>query len=288
MPRFLRQRRAKHWTAFMAAMAARHGADVPSKADSNLSDGANVSCAPSLTPIHQPPQATPPPQQVIDAFGTLILRVVRHRQSVPAWWRDRTYRRFDGRCAYCERSLAAGPSFCLDHVIPPGIGGPDHVDAVVLCCRGCKRAKAERDLLLWKRKLSPHLQAMRHQLAQESWNHSVLASHGRGSTQTDVLNLRWRQPRFVCHVMQADGGVLIGWARPMDAPVAAYMSLLYEHGAQPCLTSADMSASAVIFWIPAADGGQKVVKDLIEQNAKVRQSPDGWRGNACGHESILT
>lgn len=255
-------------------MASRHGAGAPTMANSNLSDSANVSCAPSPAPVHQSPWTPPPPQHVIDAFGALIWRAAHHRLRVPAWWRARTYQRFGGQCAYCDRPLAAGPACCLDHVIPPAIGGPDHVDAVVLCCRGCKRAKAGRDLLLWRRELPPHLHALRCQLARESWNHPVLASHGRAATHADVLSLRWRQPRFACHFMQTDGRALIGWARPMDAPVAAYMGLLYEQGAQPCVTSEQESTSLVIFWVPAIDGRQTVVGDLIEQNAWVLCHPD--------------
>ena len=279
MPRCLRQRRAEHWATFMAAMAARHGDGTPSKADSNLSDSAHVSCAPSPAPVHQSPWTPPPPQHVIDAFGALILRAARHRLRVPVWWRERAYRRFGGRCAYCDSPLAAGPACCLDHVIPPAIGGPDHVDAVVLCCRGCKRAKAGRDLLLWRRELPAHLHTMRQQLALESRNHPVVASHGRAATHADMLSLRWRQPRFACYFMQTDGGALIGWACPMDAPVAAYMSLLYEKGAQPCLTSSQVNASPVIFWVPVVDGGQQVISNLIEQNARVLLPPPTPKGS---------
>lgn len=270
MPRLLRQRRAEHWTAFMMTMAARHGAGAPSNTDSNLSDGAHVSCAPSPAPVHQSPWTPPPPQHAIDAFGAVIWRAAHQRLRMPTWWRERTYQRFGGQCAYCDRTLAAGPACCLDHVIPPPIGGPDHVNAVVLCCRGCKRAKAGRDLLLWRRELPPHLRAMREQLVQESRNHPVVASQRRATTHEDVLRLRWLQPRFACHFMQIDGGVLIGWAHPIDAPVAAYMSLLYEQDAQPCITSAQVSASPVIFWVPAADVARRVVSSLIELNAWVR------------------
>ena len=70
--------------------------------------------------------------------------------------------------------------------------------------------------------------------------------------------------------MPADGGILIGWAHPMDTPVATYMNLLYEHGMQPCLSSTQVGPSPVIFWMPAADDGQRVVSNLIEQNAWVR------------------
>jgi len=254
----------------MTAMAERHGAGEPSKESCILSDDANAACAASLGLMHQAPQATPPPQHVIDALGALILQTVHHRLRMPAWWRERTYRKFGRQCAYCDRPLAAGPACCLDHVIPLTIGGPNHADAVVLCCRGCKRAKAGRDLLLWRRELPPHLRAMREQLAQESRNHPVLASDRRAATRADVLGLRWRQPRFACHFMQTNGGALIGWARPMDAPVAIYMSLLYEQEAQLCITSAQVSTSPVIFWVPAARGGPRVISDLIEQNAWVR------------------
>ena len=272
MPRFLRRRRAEHWTAFMTAMAERLGADEPSKESCILSDSSNAACAASLGPMHQDPQATPPAQHVIDAFGALISQAVHHRLRVPAWWRERTYRKFCGKCAYCDRSLAAGPACCLDHLIPPAIGGPNHADAVVLCCRGCKRAKAGRDVLLWRRELPPHLRAMREQLTQESRNHPVLASDRRAATRADVLSLRWRQPRFACHFMPATGSALVGWERPRDAPVTIYMSLLYEQDAQLCITSAQVSASPVIFWVPAADDGQKVAMDLIERNAWIRSA----------------
>lgn len=270
MPRFLRRRRAEHWSAFMTAMAARHGTDTPAKATYIQSGGESMADVLSLDPMHPAPQVTTPPQHVIDMFGALILRATHHRLRMPAWWRERTYRWFGGRCAYCDRPLVAGPACCLDHVIPPAIGGPNHADAVVLCCRGCKRAKAGRDLLLWRREFPAHLHAMRLQLALESRNHPFRASHDRAAKHADMLNLRWLQPRFGCHFMQTAGGALMGWERPIDAPVAAYMSLLYEQDAQPCITSTQVGFSPVMFWIPAADGVQRVISNLIELNAWVR------------------
>lgn len=286
MPRFLRQGRAQHWAAFMAAMATRHAANVACEVISSPSH--HVAAASAPLSMRQPDnhRVPPPPQMAIDAFGAHLLQATRLRQHVPAWWRDRTYRRFAGQCAYCDRPVTRGPSCCFDHVIPPAIGGPNHVDAIVLCCRGCKRAKAGRDLLLWRRQLSPCLQAMRHQLAQESWNHSALPSHGRTEEQADVLNQRWCLPRFACHFMQVDGATLLGWARPRDAPVAAYMSLLYEHYARPCRTADQLSASPVIFWMPTIDDGQGAAADLIERNAWIR--PTWPFGRVPGNHSRPT
>jgi hypothetical protein len=68
-------------------------------------------------------------------------------------------------CAYCYRRLSPnterrsftstlGTTYmrvvqhagmaCIDHVIPLSLGGPDHIDNYVLCCKACNTRKRNR------------------------------------------------------------------------------------------------------------------------------------------------
>lgn len=270
MPRMLRQRRAQHWLDFLAAMAVRHET-VPSSKHKPTSDAWAPPDPVGVSAPQQLDRSTAlPPQSVIDAFGDHILRAAHQRNNVPTWWRARAHRRFGGKCAYCNRHIPLSRPLCLDHVIPPAVGGPCHIDAAVLCCRGCKRAKAGRDLLLWRRELSPSLCALRHQLAQEGQNHPISTPDNRRASREVALRMRWCLPRFGCHLMTANNGCLIGWARLMDAPMGAYVTLLCDHAAHTCLTSDQTSPSPMMFWMPKSDDAQTWGIELVEQNAWIQ------------------
>lgn len=246
------QRRANHWAAFLASMSARHGTigrtELTEGHDAVLGQVGDVGAPPTL--------------DVIDVFADHLLRHTPRPMTTPAWWRPRARRQWNDRCAYCARALSSKTVVCLDHLIPPAVGGPHHVDAVVPCCVSCRRAKAGRDLLMWRREPIGDVYAMRLRLAQDAHNHV-------GPTDEDRWR-RWRHPRFACHAMAVDGGVLIGWRRMTDAPIGAYICLGIDHGATACRASRFDGTGPVVYWAVDADGDRRVLRDLIEQNAWVR------------------
>lgn len=261
MRRSATQRRADHWAAFIASMAARHS--IIGRAEPTESEG-TVSA-----------QHGPPPRDIIDGFADHLIRHAPRQMTAPAWWRPRAYRHWSGRCAYCDRALSSTGIVCLDHLIPPSVGGPHHADAVVLCCVSCRRAKAGRDLLMGRREPNADLHAMRLRLAPDSYNHV-------GPTDEDVRR-RWRRPRFACHVLVVEGGTLIGWRRLSDAPIGAYICLGIDHGATACSSSRFDGTGPVVYWASDANGNLTVLRDLIEQNAWVRPILPAHHTTAIGN-----
>lgn len=253
----------------MACMAEGHGIAMPIGPERIKEDSAFHGKRPLPFLNTLSITTAPPPPEVIGVFADHVIRRTAHRPTAPAWWRPLTYRRFGGRCAYCDRALAAQCPFSIDHLIPPSVGGPHHAHAVVLCCRKCKRAKAGRDLLMWQREPNPHVQATRFRLALEAHNHCVLSESGKRQRTDEVLMHRWHHARFACHLMRVGNGALIGWARPRDAPMSAYMCLTFEHHAQACASSRLSGATPVIYWVPGMGDGHRVLRDLIQLNAWV-------------------
>lgn len=256
-----KQRRTDHWAAFLASLSVRH--DNIRRAEPTQSQRTTA------------PQLGPPPLDVIDGFADHLIRHAPRRMIAPAWWRPRALRHWNARCAYCDRALSSTGIVCLDHLIPPAVGGPHHADAVVPCCVSCRRAKADRDLLMWRREPIADLHAMRLRLAHDAFNHV-------GPTHEDVRQ-RWRHPRFACHVRAVDGGVLIGWRHLRDAPIGAYICLGIDHHATACRASRFDGTGPVVYWVTDADGDQRVLRDLIEQNAWVRPILLAHRTAAVGH-----
>jgi hypothetical protein len=220
--------------------------------------------------------ASMPPLDALSAF-IVQLQQVRHPPSrIPSWWRRRAFRRFGGRCAYCLVDVSDYGALFAEALIPFSLGGPHHVDAVVLCCRRCKRAKGARDVLLWKPECSDALLTLRTTLALEAWNHPVQTSRAHSKAKTaSVLADRWIYPRFKCHAMLLATGGLIGWRNDQRVPVEMPLMLAMLCGGQRqtvlVTDGPRRGKTEVVYWIA---GGQKAigaVETLIEHNALVQR-----------------
>lgn len=222
--------------------------------------------------------ASPPPD-ALSAFVRLIKNARYPSPRPPAWWLASAIKKFDGLCAYCGRDAGSAPD--VDAVIPVIAGGPQRLDAAVLCCKACKQERRRRDVLLWKPDASAKLQAMRATLALDSWNHlsrdpAAMRTPMKG---TEVITERWRHPRFHCHGALLPMGGFIGWRDLDQVPPAIPMRLIFHHGAGRLRPSFDHPLRrgniAAIFWLPTRDGAVDALWDVIEHNALVRPAPLG-------------
>jgi hypothetical protein len=220
--------------------------------------------------------ASSPPPSALSAF-VVQLQQVRHPPSrIPSWWRRRAFRRFGGRCVYCHMDVSGYGAAFADALIPFSLGGSRHVDAVVLCCRRCKRAKGTRDVLLWRPKSSDALLTLRATLAREAWNHPVRKSSAGSRTKpASVFADRWIYPRFKCHAMLLPAGGLIGWRSDQHVPIEMPLMLAMLCGGQrqtALVTDPPKPYEAeVVYWIAGGQKAIEAVETLIEHNGLVQR-----------------
>lgn len=65
------------------------------------------------------------------------------------------------RCAYCKQSVKHGKA-TKDHVVPRGQGGPNVAENIVLACKPCNEAKANRTPEEWARDILSYRQPFKH------------------------------------------------------------------------------------------------------------------------------
>lgn len=56
--------------------------------------------------------------------------------------REKVFRKFNGRCAYCGKDLKQFKTWSVDHVHPKYLGGSDELDNLYPACVRCNRVKA--------------------------------------------------------------------------------------------------------------------------------------------------
>jgi hypothetical protein len=255
---------------------------LPCSADQLTEPNTDVGCklagvGSTLAATRSQSDAAPSPP--LGAFSAFVVQLqqVRHPPSrIPSWWRRRAFRRFGGRCVYCHVDVSGYRAAFADALIPFCLGGPRHVDAVVLCCRRCKRAKGTRDVLLWKSECSDVLLTLRSAMAIEASNHPVRKSSASSRTKpASAFADRWIYPRFKCHAMLLPAGGLIGWRSEQHVPIEMSLMLAMLCGGQrqPVLLTDGPTrrGTEVVYWIA---GGQKAigaVETLIEHNALVQR-----------------
>jgi hypothetical protein len=215
-----------------------------------------------------------PPRDALTAFVRAVSTARYASPRLPGWWQAHAVQLEDGRCCFCDASVRDAPM--LDPIIPIVAGGPLHQHAAVLCCKGCKLTRGRKDLLNWKPNASPTLQALRMQMALESWNH-VTRDPAEMQTKAKaeaVLTRRWSLPRFYCHGAVIDEGGFIGWRDAALVPSSVQLRLVFEHHAWRLRPSRRQThrrhADSVIFWFPTPHTALNAIWDIVEQNGLVR------------------
>lgn len=222
---------------------------------------------------------TPPPPEALSAFVQAIEAARYPSPRLPGWWLASAMKKFDGLCAYCGQDAGSAPD--VDAVIPVVAGGPQRPDAAVLTCRACRQGRGRRDLLLWKPNASPKLRALRAALAFDSWNHLSRdsADMKTPAKASDVINQRWRHPRFHCHGALLPMGGFIGWREAVQVPSAMQLRLVFDHNAwrlrQSMKNTHRRNTTPAIFWVPARQAALDALWDVIEHNGLVRRAELG-------------
>lgn len=69
--------------------------------------------------------------------------------------RKQVYNLTGGKCAYCDTQLVESggeqDQFCVEHVVPASLGGPNHLVNYVPSCRSCNNSKGDRHVLYFIR-----------------------------------------------------------------------------------------------------------------------------------------
>jgi len=170
------------------------------------------------------------------AFTKALKGLPNSSPCAPRWWLKVAMRRYENRCVYCgdlvTEDVAEGASrvkqASVDHVVPLSGGGPDHHDAVVLCCFSCNASKSSRDWIMWGKAVDKKaITAIRAKRGRESWNHLA-----RDPTVTKtklkverMLDDRWSHARFKCYASITTGGAFIGWRDNQTVPEEIYWML---------------------------------------------------------------
>ncbi len=63
--------------------------------------------------------------------------------------KDWAYRKYRGKCAYCERKLLKHEA-TLDHIVARALGGGNSKDNIALCCAECNCKKANMTPQRWR------------------------------------------------------------------------------------------------------------------------------------------
>jgi hypothetical protein len=281
-----RQRMASRQQALIGLIGRTVG--LPCSADQRSEPSTNVGFVVAGIGSTSPPirsqsgaVASPP----LGAFSAFVAQLQQARPlhlRVPSWWCRRAMGRFGGLCVYCHVDVSGYGAAYVDALIPFCLGGPHHVDAVVLCCRRCKRAKGTRDVLLWKPECSDALWTLRSTLAREAWNHPVQKSSARPRAKSaSVFADRWIYPRFKCCATLLPGGGLIGWRSDQHVPVEMPLMLALICGGQrqtALVTDPPKPCEAeIVYWIPGGQKAIEAVETLIEHNALVQRFEIGDR-----------
>lgn len=77
-----------------------------------------------------------------------------HNLTDPAV-RKQVFNLTGGKCAYCDTQLVESggeqDQFCVEHVVPASMGGPNHLVNYVPSCRSCNNSKGDRHVLYFIR-----------------------------------------------------------------------------------------------------------------------------------------
>lgn len=92
---------------------------------------------------------------VEESFGKRLcaVRVYDEHKLTDPTIRDMVWEMTDGKCAYCgdqtyrDQPAPIGKTFCVEHVVPRRMGGPDHISNYVPSCTGCNSSKCQNHVL---------------------------------------------------------------------------------------------------------------------------------------------
>jgi len=194
-------------------------------------------CSDALSPMaHPAPSRIPVLPEAQAAFTKALKGLPRCHDTSPRWWLKVAMRQYESRCVYCgepvSETVMEGSSkvkrASVDHVVPTTGGGPDHHDAIVLCCVACNTSKSSTDWILWGKAVDREaITAFRAKRGRESWNHLA-----RDPTVTKtklkverMLDARWSYARFKCYASVTTGGAFIGWRDNQAVPGEIYWML---------------------------------------------------------------
>lgn len=216
-----------------------------------------------------------PPFDALVAFTHAVENARYAAPKIPAWWKTNALRLNEGCCPYCGKDVWDAPA--LDPIIPIVAGGPLIPDAMVLCCKVCKRSRHRRDLLVWQTHAQSALRALRADMACETWNHvsrdlAQMQTHDKAAS---VIKSRWARPRFYCHGgIVAEGG-FIGWRDHAQVPANIQLRLTFEHRGgrlhRPMAATDGIRLGGVIFWFQTQRLALDALWDVIDRNGLVRR-----------------
>ena len=217
------------------------------------------------------------------AFHAALLATQPHHHPSPDWWTKVAYRKWRGHCVYCGREVPPldipnvnrAEMASVDHLISVSVGGPDHLDAIVLACLSCNSTKRQRDWIMWGKAVDKKgIKALRMKLSRQSWNH-LAPDPVAVKTKLKVermLDARWEHPRFLCHASINAGGSYIGWKDGAHVP-PAMIWLLRQRGAE-AFNDGDHRGKGRNLWVFSFTDQRAALDaiwELVAHNALVRR-----------------
>jgi hypothetical protein len=238
-----------------------------------------VSHAPA---IPQVPEMVPVLPEAQAAFLQLLSAVSAPAGRHADWWLNVAMRAWDNQCAYCDRLLTLDDSLrvnhagqpTVDHLVPIACGGPDHHEAVVLCCFGCNAGKGQKDWVVWgKAKDKVRIRAMRRKCGGESFNHLAPDPSVTKTKQKIVamLDARWAHPRFRVHASVTRGGAFLAVKdRRLAQPEFSWIAR-HHGGKEINAGEARQQGTALVFSFERPRDALCTIWTLIERNALIRR-----------------
>jgi 5-methylcytosine-specific restriction endonuclease McrA len=232
--------------------------------------------------ILQVPEVVPVLPEAQAAFLQLLSTVSMPAGHRAHWWLSAAMRAWSHQCAYCGRLLSVDDSQrgnhagqpTVDHLVPIACGGPDHHEAVVLCCFRCNANKGQKDWIEWgKAKDKVRIHAMRRKCGGESFNHlapdpSVTKTKHK---MVAMLDARWVHPRFRVHASVTRGGAFLAVKdRRLAQPEFSWIAR--HHGGKEINASeARQQGTALVFSFERPRDALCTMWTLIERNALIRR-----------------
>jgi len=91
-------------------------------------------------------------KEYLNRFKDKMTRRAENREK-PIYKREKIYKKYRGRCAYCGIKIGFKKDFQIDHLKPKSRGGTNDIDNLMPSCKRCNQLKYNSDIEEFRKKI---------------------------------------------------------------------------------------------------------------------------------------